>query len=454
MLFLFLVWNISFIFFFSAIGMWFLSFIPIFVWLLFFLSINNSLMMWNALWGEQIKVFFLRYAFSFARSCIMLGMRGILDIFAISHVYSALWLVMVNIILRIFSYVVNYKDGKEMFHIGYYVAIFLFLWSSFSLLDLQSWRDMIMTWLSLTMALYAFIVFIGNALSRERNYKLSYPLFVLFILSLMFMIYHYTADDIIYTLVLSQVLLMALYSLIFGVYRYKEGGSSFLLEDDNETLRQILTWRTFKTTKISSDMWYSDFVNDAYSFLTQVDYKTKWIISFLNILLIVWQIWIFLATVGTQGIITHEILLWFGIIAFFVNYLLLKQIWFPHKLQRITSFILINFGIYLSIVNIFGVDPVYLVWIGMVWSILNSLVMFQTKRLSRRAVFQENDYLYRIWANMLATLCNIYFMFLLPLSLQLRFFFVLIYLGIQMFLTLYNLRYTQSLRWGSKIGVY
>lgn len=442
MFFLFLIRNIAFVFFFSAIGMWFLSFIPIFVWLLFFLSVNQSIATESTIDGEYIKSFFLRYAFSFARCCVMLGMRWILDVFGISHVYSALFFVLINIVLWIWSYVINYQDGKEMFHIGYYVAAFLVLWSSFSLLDLQTRWKLIMIWLSLTMALYAFIVFIGGALWWWVHRKLSYSLFFLFILSLMFIIYHYTQDDIIYTLVLSQVLLMALYSIIFGVYRYAEDTWSLSFDDKHTTLKRILSWKKLTKIKQTTMSWYDDFVHDGYLFLTQIDMKTKWFISFLNILLIIGQIWIFLVMVGNSEILTHELLLRFGIVAFFVNYLLLKQIWFPHRLQRITSFILINFGIYLSIINVFGIDPMYLVGIWTVWSLLNSVVMFQTKRLARRHILQENDYLYRIGSNMLATLCNIYFVFLLSLSLQSRFFLVLVYFGLQMFLTLYNLRYT------------
>ena len=167
--------------------------------------------------------------------------------------------------------------------------------------------------------------------------------------------------------------------------------------------------------------------------------NTKWIIAFFNVLLIAGQVVVFLTDLWWKWILTHEILLRFGIISFFVNYLLLKQIWFPHHIQRIVAFILINFGVYLSIANIWGAQPLYFVSIGSIRSIVNNLLMTQTKWILKSSFLQEYDYLYRIWANALITFLNVYFMFLLPVSLQMRFFIALMYFGLQMFLILYNL---------------
>lgn len=159
---LLLIRSIAFILFFSAIGLRYLAFLPIVVGLIIFLSMNNPEEDDNEIsTKEQISSFFLRHAFAFARSCIMLGVRGIADIFGISLRLVSFRLVGINIFLRILSYTIEYEDGKEMFQIGYRVASFIALGTTRGVIqDIQTFAELVMSWLSLTMALYAFIVFI------------------------------------------------------------------------------------------------------------------------------------------------------------------------------------------------------------------------------------------------------------------------------------------------------
>ncbi len=300
-----------------------------------------------------------------------------------------------------------------------------------------------MGWIALSTALYGFIVFVGTAVGKKIAHTMTYPLFILLTLCLMFLVYRWTAGDVIVSLVLSQVLLMAIYCLIFGVYWYADELEQAPLEENTDELRRILAG-THRVKRKSHIPISQDVIRDAYTFLERLDDPTKFIISLFNIVLILGQVYMFLTTSGGTDIVLQEIFLWFGIIAFFVNYLLLREIGFYHSIQRVLAFILINFGIYLSIINIFGADPVYLVGAGTVWSIVNSVLMFHTGWLERKGILQSRDYTYRIGSNLLVTACNIYFVFLLPLSLQLRFFLALVYFGIQLFLTLYNVRYMQG----------
>lgn len=139
----------------------------------------------------------------------------------------------------------------------------------------------------------------------------------------------------------------------------------------------------------------------------------------------------------TQG------MFWFGLAAFFVNYLLLREIGFYHSLQRVVAFVLINFGIYLSIIKGFGNQLFLLVVFGVGWSILNSLLIFLSNRFRFHDLLARQDYLIWIATNAFATVINIYFILRLPLSGQFRFSLVVLYLGIQAVLVLYTLRYVQ-----------
>lgn len=69
-----------------------------------------------------------------------------------------------------------------------------------------------------------------------------------------------------------------------------------------------------------------DLVYDMYGFLEKLDDTTKFIISFFNIALIFGQVYMFVVNLGSDTAVYQEILLRYGIVAFFVNYLLLRQI--------------------------------------------------------------------------------------------------------------------------------
>lgn len=440
---LFVARNIAFIVFFTLIGTRYLSFIPIFVGLLAFLY-SSEQDIWDAMWTVTMKHFFLRHAFAFAWVCMMFGGRGIADILGAQTWLVSLWLVWINIFLWIFSYAIEYDDGKEMFHMWYWIASFIALGTTWSIVDnISVFAEITMSWIALTMWLYAFIVFIWNALGKKVKHTMTYPLFILFTLSMMFLMHRRTQNDTVLSLVLSQILLMAMYCMIRWIYWYKDQLEDEPLEANTAVLKRILAWKTLLKKKTTLP-FQDDIIHDAYAFLAKLDDTTKFIISFFNIALILGQVYMFVINLWSDAVVFQEIVLWFGIVAFFVNYLLLRQIWFSHSMQRVVAFLLINFGIYLTIVNIFGTDPVYLVWIWTIWSVVNSMVMFHTWWLEKRGILEPRDYTYWIGANLLVTAVNLYVMFLLPLSLQLRFFLALMYFWVQLFLTLYNIRHTSS----------
>ncbi len=439
MLGLLFIWHLIFVSFFVFIGVWWLSFIPLFGLVIFFLYSQESAESDQPISKEALTAFLSRHAFAFAWCCIMLGGRGIADIRTF-NAWTISWrLVIINIALWILSYFLEYADGKEMFHVWYYVASFVFFWSIWALVDFETYANVIMSRVAVTMAIYAFIVCIGGALGKRIHHSMTYPLFITVNLCILFLIYRRTNDDLALSLVLGQVYLMILYCCIWRVGRRYESMVDPYVDEDEELFKSILSGRSLYKTKLQLPL-DAHILEDLRQFLNRLNAPTKFTISFFNIALVIWQIVFFIQHMGNGEVVFSEILLWFGIISFFVNYLLLRQIGFYNAMQRLVAFILINFGIYLTIINLFGNDVIYIVGLGMIWSLFNSLAMFQTWRLQRTNILQHNDYLYRIGANALAVVCNLYFVFFLPLSGQFRFFLWLIYFGVRMFLTLYNLK--------------
>ena len=183
-------------------------------------------------------------------------------------------LVAVNVFLWIIAYAFNYEDGKDMFHIGYYVASFIALGTLVQLLSFRVFAELSMTWVAMTMAIYAFIVFIGKAVQRQVKKSMHYVLFVLVTLSLMFLLYHYTKDDVHVSFVMAQIFLMALYCGIFGIYRYMDRHQITPYEDSFDSLRKILSGHQVQAKRTFT--WLSvEALQEIYTFLRQLDDKTK-----------------------------------------------------------------------------------------------------------------------------------------------------------------------------------
>ncbi len=391
---------------------------------------------------EHITAFFTHHAYAFAWCCSMLGIWGMSDIYGFDSVSTGMRFVWTNIVLWIGSYLLEYKEGKHMFHVGYFASSFLTLWALFALPSGPAhWVEIIMLWVSLTMALYAFFVFVLGAVGIPISRNLSYPLFVTIHVCIMYLIYYYANHDTYLSLVLAQVYLSAVYCLIRWIHRYSLQVTS--PQQPQALFKHVLSGRRIATHH-QGDPMRLDMVLDAHAFLRNLDGTTKFVISLFNIILIVAQIWYFVWGYGGYGLLWTEILLWFGIIVFFVNYLLLRAIHFYHGMQRAVAFLLINFGIYFTAGNIFGADLLYLMTVGMIWSMLNSLAIFHANYFSEKGIFDYTDFLYRIGANVLSSLVNLYLLFFLPLSLQMRFSLAALYFGIQFFLLLSNVRHIQK----------
>lgn len=243
------------------------------------------------------------------------------------------------------------------------------------MIDMETGMELAMARVALTMALYAFIICIGGALGKKVHRSMTYPLFITLNICILFLIYRWTNDDVALSLVLGQVYLMILYCAIWRIGRWYEGEADPYVDEDEELFKSILSGRNLYKTKLRIPLDRS-IIEDLRLFISNLNSSTKFVISFFNIALVIGQVVYFINHMGGDATIFNEILLWFGIISFFVNYLLLRQIGFYHAMQRLMAFVLINFGIYLTIINLFGNDVVYIVGLGMIRSLLNSLAMF------------------------------------------------------------------------------
>ncbi|MBP6910843.1 hypothetical protein KBC03_04620 [Patescibacteria group bacterium] len=71
-------------------------------------------------------------------------------------------------------------------------------------------------------------------------------------------------------------------------------------------------------------------------------------------------------------------------------------------------------------------------------------MIFYSDFAIRRGILQKEDYSYRISANVVSMLINIYLIIILALPIQLSFSIIFFYLGLSFFLTLQTIKFVKN----------
>lgn len=286
-----------------------------------------------------------------------------------------------------------------------------------------------------TFGIYSFIVFvlrIWAPIEKERE-SMTFLLFHMTIISFLIQFF---LHNLFIGLALSQVYLFLVYMLISFVKSY----SRLDFDLPKPDVRDILAGRTIlsrkKPMKIEALLYFNQFVQ-------QIPNSIRTALSGLNIVIILCIIYSFF-TIGNPGMISMQILYRCSILVFFINFLLLKKINFNYKLQRYSVFFIIHFAVYLGIALAAGYQTLTMALCGIGRSIISSGLIFYSDFAIRNGVMQKEDYNYRIGANVVSMLINIYLIISLSLPIQLSFSIIFFYLGIGFFLTLQTIKFVKN----------
>jgi hypothetical protein len=121
-LFLLSIGLISFILYFYGIGLRYLGFLPI-IFLASFISYHGMIDTIKIKSSEALG----KYSLYIARIVILTGFVGVLNFFDVALINISLTLIGINLFLWIASYLVDYKDGKSVFALGYYFSLVFLL---------------------------------------------------------------------------------------------------------------------------------------------------------------------------------------------------------------------------------------------------------------------------------------------------------------------------------------
>lgn len=422
--------SIGFIFYFFAINAWLVGLLPLLFCMLFVYNVVSTKHT-----GWTLKQFFSSQSFLIAWGLILLGVYGILTFAGIDYYVTGMILIMINIVWWIISMLSEYDDGKNIFHIGYYMSLGILLWN---VAGTQPWLTTLSIFLMMpifTFGIYSFIVFVLRLWAPVEKEWESMT-FLLFHLSIISFLIQFFLHNLFVGLALSQVYLFLLYMLISFVQSYAD--QSFELPQPD--VRDILAGRTIlsrkKPLKIETLLYFNQFVQ-------RIPLSIRTALSGLNIVIILCIIYSFF-TIGNPWDISMQLLYWCSILVFFINFLLLKKIHFNYKLQRYSVFFIIHFAVYLGIALAAGYQTLTMAMCGIGWSIISAWLIFYSDFTIRRWILQKEDFSYRIGANVVSMLINIYLIISLNLPLELSFSIIFFYLGIGFFLTLQTIKFVKN----------
>lgn len=354
------------------------------------------------------------------------------------------YLFLVNVFFWIFSYILNYKDWNKIFHFWTYFSLVLTLAYYFFHYWPESSLTVFTYLLPFLLWIYSFITFvIWNF--RDAKY-MRYIVFIYFCINVLLLIYE-LFDWFLYTKIfLFQIFLFIVY---ISIYLLK-----ILIKKIRNSNKQVkidkleIILNDWKINSIQKQKKKNiDKFSLLFSFLEDMPDYVKFVLSILNVIFIWIQVYLFWQNIWNDDfLIVYEIIYWVSIWLFIWNYIILKLLNFSSIIQRLFMFLIVNFSIYLTVMNVLWNNTFYIVIIWIAWNLFNSLIIFFSHKIIKRWLLFREDYYFWILANFLAMIANCVFIWKLWFDPRLKLPIIMLYWWVYLFISLYNLKYIDKMR--------
>jgi len=426
---LLLVSVLGFVLFFYGIGLWYLAFLPLIFLGVFFWYYGGTQSL-QTTWSELLQ----KYSLYIARTVILAGLVGVLNYFGMDITYITLRMLALNLFLRIVSYMVNYRDGKSIFQLGYYFSAIILLisalafWGRATAFTVFSLLWILWLWV---IAFFIFIVWIYCDIEKHFRYLLG-------VLSLgtIFLLVFDQIKNVYLAVTINALVLSWGYFFIYKILQHRP------LQPEKK--KEVSVRRILAGERITHQKTYfnSKSMELAYAYISTMPGRAKQVLELLNILLIFVLMGYYAGHIGDFTPINH-IFYRAVITTFIANVILLKKVGYNSSIQNLVIFLVINFALYASLFSYFN---------GNVWSVTSRWIMrnvfsagmiFYVHQVPMLAkIINKTDYIYWIVASVCAMIVNILLLTQTTLPGQLIFFLVLVYIGIQSMILYYAARYT------------
>ncbi len=422
----------SFIIFFYVIWLWYVWIIPLLVFLISMIYYISGISL-----KTKANSLFQGYWLFLARLIILLWLFLILKFFGISTVDWLLFLIILNILLWFGSYIFKYLDWKLMAQVWYYFSIFSLLTHIWIFYWFVTFFIAFSYFWVFSLVIVAFIIFIIWIKYAIEKY-LSYKLFIFSLWTVWLSLYH-QIENIYIFLIISVLALGILYTYIYHVLSNKPPSETQIKEI---SIRRILSWeRVLK--KISQNTRSS---KQIYTFVNNFTNTVKYFLEWANIFIILILIYLYFKNTLTLQWNIEQIFYWLVMIWFVVNVFLLKRIHYTSVLQRLLTFLVINFAIYISLFSGFNNDIWSVVFLAIIRNILSTMMVFHIHKTRLWKYLRKIDYLFWIFTTMLALAVNIFLLFHTKIVWQLLFPIILLYVWVQVMMFYYSIKYINKIK--------
>lgn len=374
---------------------------------------------------------------------ILLWLSGLLLFLNIDKLYVGIYMVIINLLLWIGSYMSGYSDWKQLFHVTYYLSILALIQFLSEQIDIRSLLTVVWYIIPLQFWIYSFIAFIiWNFYEVEKKITwLAYSFAHLTVLQLF--------TILIWEIKLIHIVLWQLYlTLVYYATNYILWTQRQEVKIKKIDAKDILRWvKVLEYQKVTEEslLRKNTTLLKIKWFLLNLDSWVTLFINSYNSIFIVLVILYYISIFSNQTPIIHEQILYrASIILFFINFILIQEHYILPKRQRIFVFLIINFAIYTNIIFLSWSQAVTIATLWILWNVANSLLILYSKFLLPTSFIKIHDYRYRILVNVVWIPINIFFLSQINIAGSLLFALISTYLWIQWFLLYYNIKYMQQ----------
>jgi len=422
----------AFMAYFYAIWFWYVGFIPLLVFVISIIYYISGIS-FKSRWKNILQ----KYGLFLARIVVMLWLFGVLKFFDISNLDTSLFLIALNVLLRILSYLFKYNDWKSIAQVWYYTAVIWllsFIWVSYGFSSFFSAFTML--W-ALSLAVISFITFVVWIKYEIENY-MKYALFVFLLGSLWLSLYS-KVENIYIFLLISVVALGLLYAYIYHILSHKPPTENEVKEI---SVRRILAWERVLKDASSDRIWS----HKIYTFVNDAPLMVRYFLEWVNIVVILMLIYLYFQNALALQWSIEQIFYWLITAGFVTNVFLLKKIDYTSIAQRLLTFVVINFAIYISLFSAFQWDIWRIVFLWIVRNIFCAMMVFHAHKTKVWIYLKKIDYLFWIFTTILALIVNVVLLVQTEIVGQLLFPIILLYVWVQGMVLFYSIKYVNKIQ--------
>ncbi len=430
-----ILWTISiatFMAYFYAIWLWYVGLVPLLVFLIALVYYISGIS-----FKSKSKDIIQKYGLFFAWIIVLAWLFWVLKFLGIDTIQSWLFLIWLNVLVRVWSYLFRYNDGKTIAQVWYYLSalsllVYIWIWNWFEIFFISFG----MIW-ALSLAIISFIVFIIGIYHHTEKY-ISYTLFILLIWSIGLSLHHKITNIYIFLLV-AVTALGLLYTYLHHILAHKPPTDS---QKKEISVRRILSWE-----RVLKEISHSTILsNKIYNFVSDIPLAVQYFLEWSNMIIIILLIYLYFQNALTLQWGIDQIFYRLITAGFIINVLLLKKINYTSVVQRLLTFVVINFAIYISLFSAFQSDISKIVFLWIIRNIFCAMSVFHIHKTKIWLYLKKIDYLFWIFTTILALVVNVILLVRTEITGQLLFPIILLYVWIQSMILYYSIKYVNKIQ--------